>query len=410
MMSFTNIIWGLIGIIVICGVAFLFSSDKKNVSLRLIVSALAFEIIFAWFVLSTKIGSTILKGVTDFVNIIIGYADEGIDFVFGGLYTEQSGISFVVAFNVLPMIIFFASLIAVLYHLNVMPFIFKYVGGLFAKLFNTTKRESVVAAANIFLGQTESPLVVKPYLSRMSVSEIFAVMTCGLASVAGTMLASYALLGVDLKYLLAASFMAAPSGLIIAKLFFPETEAVQEDDTIEISNEEKSANIIEAASKGAGNGLQIALIVGATLVAFVALIYMVNGFIGFVGGWFGVETSLQQILGYIIAPLAFAIGIPWDEAVMAGSLIGEKLVLTEFIAYVNFTDGIEQFSEKASMIITFALCGFANFTSMATLASTLSSLDSKRQSLFTKLSLKSVFAGTLASMLSAAIAGMFFIG
>ena len=409
-MSIVNIAWGLFGIIVICGLSFLFSSNKKKVSFRLILSALLFEIIFAWFVLATKIGSVVLKAITDFVNAIIGYADAGIDFVFGGLYTEESGISFVVAFNVLPMIIFFASLIAIAYHIKLMPLIFKYVGGLFSKLFTTSKRESVVAAAaNIFLGQTESPLVVKPYLSRMTVSEIFAVMTCGLASVAGTMLASYALLGVELKYLLAASFMAAPSGLIIAKLFFPETEEVKEDETIEIADDTKASNIIDAASKGAGNGLQIALIVAATLIAFVALIYMVNGFIGYVGGWFGIETSLQQILGYIISPLAFAIGIPWNEAVMAGSLIGEKLVLTEFIAYTNFVNMIGDFSAKSQMIITFALCGFANFTSMATLSSTLGTLDPKRQGLFTKLSMKSVFAGALASMLSASIAGMFFM-
>lgn len=299
-MSFINILWGLFGIIVICGIAFLFSSDKKKVSPRLVLSALLFEIVFAWFVLATKIGSAVLKAVTDFMNAIIGYADAGIDFVFGGLYTEESGISFVVAFNVLPMIIFFASLIAIAYHIKLMPLIFKYVGGLFSKLFTTSKRESVVAAANIFLGQTESPLVVKPYLNKMSVSEIFAVMTVGLASVAGTMLASYALLGVELKYLLAACFMAAPSGLIIAKLFHPETETIEEDKTIKISDDNKSANIIDAASKGANNGLQIALIVGATLVAFVALIYMVNGFIGYIGGWFGIETSLQQILGFII--------------------------------------------------------------------------------------------------------------
>ncbi|ASN06357.1 NupC/NupG family nucleoside CNT transporter [Virgibacillus necropolis] len=408
-MSFLNVIWGLFGVFVICGISYLFSNNRKKVSPRLVLSALAFEVIFAWFVLSTKIGSIILKGVTDFVNVIISYANEGINFVFGGLYTEESGISFVVAFNVLPMIIFFASLIAIAYYLNIMPFIFKYVGGLFSKLFTTTKRESIVAAANIFLGQTESPLVVKPYLPRMSVSEIFAVMTCGLASVAGTMLASYALLGVELEYLLAASFMAAPSGLIIAKLFYPETEDVQEEKNIQIAKENESTNIIDAAANGARNGLQIALIVGATLIAFVALIYMVNGFIGYIGGWFGVETSLQQMLGYVIAPLAFAIGIPWDEAIMAGSLIGEKLVLTEFVAYINFMDGITQFSEKSVMVITFALCGFANFTSMATLASTLSSLNPERQKLFMKLSLKSVFAGALASMLSAAIAGMFFI-
>lgn len=373
------------------------------------LSALGFEIVFAWFVLSTQIGSTILKVFTDVINEIISYANEGIDFVFGGLYTEESGITFVVAFNVLPMIIFFASLIAVLYHLKIMPFIFKYVGGFFAKLFTTTKRESVVAAANIFLGQTESPLVIKPYLPRMTVSEIFAVMTCGLASVAGTMLAAYTLLGVELQYLLAASFMAAPSGLIIAKIFIPETEDVIEEENIEISKDNEASNIVDAASRGAASGLQIALIVGATLVAFVALIYMINGFIGLIGGWFGLDTSLQQILGYIISPLAFAIGIPWNEAIMAGSLIGEKLVLTEFIAYMNFIDNLGHFSDKSAMIITFALCGFANFASMATLSNTLSSLNPERQKLFMKLSLRSVFAGALASMLSGAIAGMFFV-
>lgn len=408
-MSFINIVWGLFGILIVCGLAFIFSNNKKKVSLRLVLIALAFEIVFAWFVLSTKIGSTILMGISDFVNVIIGYADEGIDFVFGGLYTEESGIQFIVAFNVLPMIIFFASLIAILYHLKIMKFIFKYVGGLFSFLFKTTKRESVVAAANIFVGQTESPLVVKPHLPKMSGSEIFAVMTCGLASIAGTMLASYALLGVELQYLLVASFMAAPSGLIIAKIFYPETEDIKEDTDLQLADEEGASNVIEAASTGARNGLQIALIVGATLIAFVALIYMVNGFIGFATGLFGFETSLQQILGFIIAPLAFAIGIPWSEAVMAGSLIGEKLVLTEFIAYINLMDSTAQFSDKSVMVITFALCGFANFSSMATLASTLTSLDPKRQSLFAKLSLKSVFAGALASMLSAAIAGMFFM-
>ncbi|MGM8366032.1 NupC/NupG family nucleoside CNT transporter [Virgibacillus sp. W0181] len=408
-MSLINVIWGLFGVVVICGLAFVFSKNKRKVSPRLIGSALLFEILFAWFVLSTKIGTTILKGISDFVNVIIGYANEGIDFVFGGLYTEESGISFVVAFNVLPMIIFFASLIAILYYLNIMPLIFKYVGGLFSKLFTSTKRESVVAAANIFLGQTESPLVVKPYLPRMTVSEIFAVMTVGLASVAGTMLAAYSLLGVKLEYLLVASFMAAPSGLIIAKLFHPETEKVEEDESIEISKENESSNVIDAASKGAGNGLQIALIVGATLIAFVALIYMVNGFIGYVSGWFGFETSLQQLLGYIISPLAFAIGIPWQDAVFAGSLLGEKIVLTEFIAFINFVDGIDQLSAKSQMIITFALCGFANFTSMATLSSTLSSLNPERRPLFMKLSFKSVIAGALASMLSGSIAGMFFV-
>lgn len=407
-MNILNILWGLFGILAIFGVGFLFSNNRKKISIRVILSILVFEIVFAWFVLYTTVGVAILGTMTDFANTIISYGIEGIRFVFGGLYTEQSGINFIVAFDVLPMIVFFGAFIAVLQYLKIMPMIFKYLGGLFSKLFGTSKRESVVAAANIFLAQTESPLVVKPYLDKMTRSEIFSIMTCGLASVAGTMLAAYALLGVELNYLLTASFMAAPSGLIMAKLFHPETEVIEEDEEVTVSADEKSSNIIEAASNGAINGMNIALIVGATLIAFVALIYMLNGFIGAISGLFGFETSLQQILGYIISPLTFAIGVPWDEAIMAGSLIGEKLVLTEFIAYTNLTAMIDSFTDKTAMLMTFALCGFANFTSMATLSSTLSSLNPRRRSLFAKLSLRSVFAGALASMLSAAIAGMFF--
>lgn len=407
-MSIINVLWGLFGIMVVCGIAFLFSNNKKKINYRLVLIGIGFQITFAWVVLATRLGKRVLEAISDFVNTIIGYANEGIDFVFGGLYTEESGISFVVAFNVLPMIIFFASLIALLYYLRIMPFVFKYIGGFFAKLLSTTKRESVVAAANIFVGQTESPFVVKPYLSKMSNSEIFTVMTCGLASIAGTMLAAYAALGIRLDYLLTASFMAAPSGLIMAKIFYPETETINEDADLKVSGDEESSNVIDALSRGAKNGLDVALIVGATLIAFVAAIAIVNGFLGYVGGWFGVELSLQTIFGYIFSPLAFAIGIPWADAVYAGAFFGEKLVLTEFIAFTDFASKLEQLSAKSEMIITFALCGFANFTSMATLTNTLGRLVPERNALFMQLSFRSVFAGMLASMLSAACAGMFF--
>ncbi len=400
-------LWGLLGIAVILSIGFLFSSNKKRINWRTVFSGLAFQLIFAFMVLKWEFGQSLLLKLTEVVNAITGYANEGINFLFGGLYTEQSGITFIFALNVLPVVIFFSALISVLYYLKVMQFFIKIIGGTLSKILGTRKAESMSAAANIFVGQTEAPLVIKPYISKMTESELFAVMTGGLASVAGSVLVGYSLLGVPLEYLLAASFMAAPAGLVMAKLFVPETTDEPESAEFKMESDTDAANVIDAAAKGAAVGLQLALNIGAMLLAFIAIVAMLNGLLGLIGSFFQFkQLSLELILGFIFAPLAFAIGVPWEEAVQAGNFIGQKLVINEFVAYSNFAPEIENLSDKTVAIVSFALCGFANISSLAILLGGLGSLAPSRRNDIARLGLKSVLAGALASLLSAAIAGM----
>ncbi|WP_291792068.1 nucleoside transporter C-terminal domain-containing protein [Brevibacterium sp.] len=446
-----SVLRGLLGIVVVLGIAFLFSKDKRRIRLRPILTGLGLMFVFAFLVMGTGWGAAVLEAVSNGVSALMDFAREGIDFVFGGLYTEESGITFVVAFDVLPQIIFFASLIAVLYHLGIMQVVTRYIGGGIRRIMGTSRAESISAASNIFVGHTEAPLTVKPYLARMSRSELFTVMVGGLASVAGTMLAAYIALGIPAEYVLAAMFMAAPAGIVIAKTFYPEVEetsdaavlvsAARSDGTTGAADaaegasgedaaeaaagqeaassgdgdaqpaepeEEREANLIDAAATGARTGLTLALTVGAILLAFVALIAVVNGAIAAVGGLFGVETSLQEILGFVLSPLAFALGVPWAEAVQAGSFIGEKFILTEFIAFTSLSEAAGALSAKTVAVVSFALCGFANLGSMGSLIGVLGSLAPGRKKEVARLALKSVFAGMLASMLSAAIVGMFF--
>ncbi|MDR4937415.1 NupC/NupG family nucleoside CNT transporter [Rossellomorea marisflavi] len=401
-------LWGIFGILVVLGIGFLFSSDKKRINYRSVIGGLIIQIIFAFLVLETSWGQGGLKWLTLGINEIINYSNEGINFLFGGLFTEKSGIGYVFAFNVLPVVIFFSALISVLYYLNIMQFFIKIIGGALSKLLGTRKAESLSAAANIFVGQTEAPLVVKPYLSTMTKSELFAVMTGGLASVAGSVLVGYSLLGVPLEYLLAASFMAAPAGLVMAKLFVPETDDTPEPDSFKMEADSDSANVIDAAAKGASVGLQLALNIGAMLLAFIALVALINGILGLIGGVFGYsDLTLELILGYVFSPLAWAIGVPWSEAVTAGNFIGQKLVINEFVAYSNFAPVLGDLSDKAVAIISFALCGFANVSSLGILLGGLGNLAPNRRPEIAKLGLRAVLAGALASLLSAAIAGMF---
>lgn len=401
-----NVLWGIFGILTVLGIGFLLSSKKKMINYRTIFGGLAIQITFAFIVLKWEAGREVLKWMTAVVQSIINFANEGISFVFGpAANVEEFG--FVFAFQILTIIIFFSSLISVLYYLGIMQLFIKFVGGGLSKLLGTSKPESMSAAANIFVGQTEAPLVVRPYLEKMTKSELFAVMTGGLASVAGSVLVGYALLGVPLEYLLAASFMAAPAGLIMAKLLIPETEEVK-DQEFKMEKDTETVNVIDAAARGASDGLKLALNVGAMLLAFIALIALVNGILGLFGGLFGYsDLSLQAILGILFSPLAFAIGVPWAEAVTAGSFIGQKLVLNEFVAYSAFAPEIGQLSEKTVIVVSFALCGFANLSSMAILLGGLGGLAPSRRADIAKLGIRAVAAGTLASLLSAAIAGMF---
>lgn len=401
-----NILWGIGGIFAILALGFVFSSARASVKWRTIIAGLSVQLIFAFIVLKWEKGREALVAFSDAIQNLIGYANEGISFVFGGLVNNEN-VGFVFAINVLTVIIFFSALISVLYYLGVMQIVIRIIGGFLSKVLGTSQAESVNAAANIFVGQTEAPLVIRPFLAKMTKSELFAVMTGGLASVSGSVLVGYSLLGVPLEYLIAASFMAAPAGLIMAKLLIPETEEVDRSN-FKMGKDAQSANVIDAAARGAGDGLQLALNVGAMLLAFIALIALLNGLLGFVAGLFHLEgVTIEMLLGYAFAPIAFIIGVPWDEAVKAGSFIGQKIVLNEFVAYSNFAPEIPTLSDKTAMIISFALCGFANLSSMAILIGGLGSMAPERRPIIAKLAFKAVVAGTLASLLSAAIAGMF---
>ncbi|MBS7344469.1 MAG: NupC/NupG family nucleoside CNT transporter [Caryophanon sp.] len=401
-----NILWGIGGILVIIAIGFLLSTSRSNIKWRTILAGLALQLTFAFIVLKWEQGRKALMAVSDAVQNMIGYANEGVVFVFGGL-ADANIVGFVFAVNVLTIIIFFSALISVLYYLGIMQIIIKFIGGFLSKILGTSQAESVNAAANIFVGQTEAPLVIRPFLSKMTRSELFAVMTGGLASVSGSVLVGYSLLGVPLEYLIAASFMAAPAGLVMAKLLLPETEEVDATN-FKMEKDTASTNVIDAAARGAADGLQLALNVGGMLLAFIALIALLNGMLGGVFGWFGVEgVTIEGILGYVFAPIAFVIGVPWEEAVKAGSFIGQKLVLNEFVAYTNFGPEIPNLTDKTAMIISFALCGFANLSSLAILIGGLGAMAPDRRPVIAGLAMKAVIAGTLASLLSAAIAGMF---
>lgn len=393
----------LLGVITILSVAWLFSADRKNIRLRTVGLAFLLQVGFALLVLYVPAGKDILNGVTGAVAHLIDYGQEGISFIFGGLASEKVG--FVFAIHVLGIIIFFSALISGLYHIGLMPKVINLIGGALQKLLGTGRAESLSATANIFVGMIEAPLVVKPYLKQMSDSQFFAVMTCGLASVAGGTLVGYASLGVNLNYLIAAAFMSAPAGLLMAKMLFPETQTHQQKAEIDIDIP-KATNVVEAMADGAMSGLRIAVAVGATLLAFVSVIALLNGLLGWLGGWFGITLSFELILGYVFAPIAWLLGIPWHEAITAGSLIGNKIVINEFVAFIQFINVQSQLSQHSQAIITFALCGFANISTMAVLIGGLGSLVPERRSFISQYGFRAIGAGVLANLMSAALAGV----
>lgn len=416
----------LLGMVVLIFIAIIFSSNRRAIKFRTVFGAFVIQMAIGAFVLYIPAGRRTLETVSDAVSSVIGYGQVGMDFVFGGLVSNKmfelfGGGGFIFALRVLPVIVFFSSLIAVLYYLGIMQFFIKILGGLLQWILGTSRTESLSATANIFVGHTEAPLVVRPYIATMTNSELFAVMCGGLASVAGSVLAGYAQMGVPMEYLIAASFMAAPGGLLFAKLMVPETEKTH--DAVNMvsvaSGEERPVNIIDAAATGASSGMQLALNVGAMLLAFVALIALLNGILSVIGGWIHIPgLSLELILGWIFAPIAYLIGIPWHEAPIAGSFIGQKLVVNEFVAYMNFGEylkpdseviaaGKQVLSEHTKAIISFALCGFANLASVAILLGGLGGIAPNRRKDVARLGLKAVLAGSLSNLMSATIAGFF---
>jgi len=326
--------------------------------------------------------------------------------VFGPLAdTEVIGFSF--AINVLPIIIFFSALMSVLYHLRVMEWIVKLVGGFLHKVIGTGAVESMNAAANVFVGQTEAPLAVRPYLKGLTQPQMFAVMVSGLASIAGTVLAGYALMGAELRYLLAAAFMAAPGGLLMAKIVMPDDRVVSSREHEKLAMEPSHhKNVILAAASGTTDGLRLAANIGAMLIAFVALIALFNGLVGWVSGWFGYELTLQMMLGWLFSPLMYLLSVPWEEAQAAGALFGEKLILNEFVAFSHLNDYLAGMSQRTIAIVTFSLCGFANLSSIAILLGGLGVLVPEKRDLIGQLGLKAVLAGSLSNLMSAALAGL----
>jgi CNT family concentrative nucleoside transporter len=397
----------LVGILSIAALAVLMSTNRSAINRRTVLIAFAIQTTIAALILFIPAGSVVLDTVVKGVQRVINYGNDGIAFVFGSNINESLG--FTIAFNVLPVIVFFAALMSVLYYLGIMQRVVGLFGGALHRLLQTSRVESVSAVSNIFVGHTDAPLVVRPYLANMTQSELFAVMTGGCATIAGAVMMGYANMGIELKYLITASFMAAPGGLLMAKIMMPETDIPVTEINVDASTDDEPVNIFEAIGNGAMTGLRVAVSVGAMLIAFVALIYMVNGILTGVGSWFGVEDlTLQWLLGQLLAPVAFLLGVPWSEAAQAGSLIGQKFVINEFYAYVSFLDVRDGLSEYTQLVVTFALCGFANLSSIAILLGGLGAVMPSRRHDIARLGLKAVIGGTLVNLMNAALAGLFF--
>lgn len=414
----------LLGMAVLLLVAFAVSSDRRAIRVRTVASALAAQVVIGALILFIPAGKQVLAGIAQAVNQVLDYGNHGIAFMFGGLVDAKmfdlfGGLGFVFAVRVLPMIIFMTALISLLYYLGIMRWVVTVLGTLFHKLLGVSKIESFSAVTTIFLGQSEMPAAVKPFIKDMNGTEIFAVMASGMASIAGSVLAGYAGLGVKMEYLIAASFMAVPGGLLFAKIICPGNAPSQVTVVNVGFDEKRAANVIEAAASGAAVGLKIAVNVGAMLIAFIGLISLLNGMVGGVAGWFGYSgVTLELLLGRVFAPLAWLIGVPWENAALAGNFIGQKIILNEFVAYGGLAPylhdaatvqaaGLTVLDGKTIAIVSFALCGFANLASIAVLTGGFSAVAPERRSEVARYGLRALAAATLSNLMSAAIAGIF---
>ena len=434
----------LLGIAAILAIAFLLSTGKRRISIRIVGAAFAIQALLAFLVLRTPWGRAAIQGMADAVAALLSYANTGTEFLFGP--SEGNPLANTFALGALPVIVFFASLVSILYYLGIMQRIVRWVGGAIGWATGISRVEALASAANIFVGQSESPLVVRPYLAALSPSRLFTLMSVGMAGVAGTILAAYAgLLGSEyLPFLLAAAFMSAPGGILMAKIIMPddgppspaaeaqavalpggrisgegpaalveggrahEVELAEDVDEHAFGEDGRPSNVIEAAAQGAQTGLKLAVAVGAMVLSFVALVALANGLLGLVGGWFGYpELSFQAIVGAVFAPVMWLLGIPWGEAQLAGGLFGTKIVLNEFVAFIELgglADGA--LSERSRAIVTFALCGFANFSSIAIQLAVTGGLAPNQRPVIARLGLRALAAGSLANLMSAALAGL----
>jgi CNT family concentrative nucleoside transporter len=414
----------VLGVVVLLLLAYAISDNRRLISPRTVLAALATQIGIGALILFVPAGRAVLSGAAIGVNHVIDYGNAGIAFVFGGLVKDRmmelfGGDGYVFGLRVLPMIIFMTSLIAVLYHLGIMRWVVLGLGVLFQKLLGVTRLESFSAVTTIFLGQSEMPAVVKPFVPKMTGPELYAVMTSGMSAVTGSVLAGYAGLGVRMDYLIAASFMAIPGGLMFAKIACPTTGPSEVEIRHLSFDEKRATNIIEAAGSGAMVGVKIAVAVGAMLIAYIGLIALLNGIVGGIGDTVGLhDLSLELILGKLFSPIAYMIGVPWDQASLAGSFIGQKMILNEFVAYINLSPylkdaaslaaaGKQVLDARSLAIVSFALCGFANFSSIAILVGGFGTICPERRAEVARYGLRVVACGTLSNLMSANIAGFF---
>ena len=397
-------------ILVLLAIALLFSSNRRAIKLRTVIGAFTIQASLAAFILYVPAGEKILLAISNSLSGVLTYSSEGINFLFGDLGRFKMG--FLFAFHVLPIIIFMSALFSVLYYLGIMQWVTRIIGTGIHKLLKTSPAESMAATANIFAGNTDVFVLMRPYAPKMTRSELFALMCGGVASIAGSVLVGYASMGIEMRYLVAASFMSAPGGLLMAKILYPETEPDKVAD-IHIENEnheEKPINIVEAATNGAISGLKLAVNVGAMLLALIALIAMVNGLLGWVFDLFGIANiTLQLIFSYLFAPIAWLLGVPGSEMLQVGSLLGQKLVLNEFVAYTSFISLKPELSEYSQIIVIMALAGFANLSAPAALIGVLGGIVPAQKSFIAQMGAKVILAGTLSNLMSAALTGLFYL-
>lgn len=421
--------FGLFGLAMLLAIAFCFSNNKRVVDWKLVATGITLQIAFAAVVLKVPLGRDVFDAIaTGFVHLL-DYVDVGSRFIFGSLL-DSSKFGVIFAVKVLPTIVFFAALTGVLYHIGVMQQIVKGMAWVITKVMRVSGAETTSVCASVFIGQTEAPLTIKPYIERMTQAELMTVMIGGMAHIAGSVMAAYvAMLGGDdpaqrmfyAKHLLTASVMAAPATMVLAKILVPETQEPLTRGTVKIEVEKTTANIIDAAATGAGDGLKLAMNVGAMLLAFIALIALVNGpvqWVGTVGGehslnaWLtalnghDVKLSLETIFGWVLSPIAWLIGVPWQDATLVGSFIGEKVVINEFVAYADLAKHLDQLLPQSRLIATYALCGFANFSSIAIQIGGIGGLAPNRRGDLARLGLRAVLGGSIATFMTATIAGV----
>ena len=398
----------LLGLFVMLGIAYALSENRKSIQWRTVITGIILQIVFGLFILKTDIGKNVFNTIGLGFNAILGYTTEGAKFLFGSLATPSDSLGFIFATMVLPTIIFMSSLMSVLYHIGIMQKVVEVLAKVMMKVMKTSGAESLAAAANIFVGQTEAPLVIKPYVDKMTKSEIMCLMTGGMATVAGGVLAAYVGFGIDAGHLLAASVMSAPAALVCAKLMVPEMEESTTAGVVKVDLPKVADNVIDAAATGASDGLKLAVNVAAMLLSFIALIAMLNGILGGLGGLMGYPNlSFEFIMGYLNAPIAWLLGVPWEDCLTVGSILGKKLILNEFVGYLDLIKAKAVMSERSTILTTYALCGFSNFSSIAIQIGGIGTLAPEKRPVLVKYGIYSLIGGTLACYMTACVAGLF---